>query len=222
MILIRRRTAILLTLLLLAIGSIAWWWERDSFNRAFGNFVGKVAVTWDDDGRNMTLERDFTYIDPHGKPWLAPTGAVINGASIPRLFWSAIGGPFEGKFRNASVIHDTACEAQKEPWEDVHRMFYNAMRCSRVGEGQAQTMYWAVYHFGPRWRQMASQQTINGETTTITRTITEVRESPPEEIVAKAERYFNRKQFTPEEIEDCSVEDIENEVAKWDAAKKSP
>ncbi len=207
MFLIRQRTAILLSLLLLAIGFIIWWWTRNPIDRAFGNFIGNVTATWSDDGRNMTLERDFTYVDPHGKQWLAPTGAVINGASIPRLFWSVVGGPFEGTFRNASVLHDSACELQKEPWEDVHRMFYNAMRCSRVGAGKAQTMYWAVYHFGPRWQP----GTIG--------TAAEIPEQPPAEIVAKAERYFNKQSFTPKQIEECTVADIENEVAKWDAAK---
>jgi Protein of unknown function (DUF1353) len=209
MFLIRVRPTLLVALLLLGGGLLLWWWDRDPTDRAFGNFDGDVVTRWSDDGRNMTLERDFAYIDFHGKRWDAPTGSVINGASIPRLFWSVIGGPFEGTFRNAAVIHDAACGAQREPWEDVHRMFYNAMRCSRVGQGKAQTMYWAVYHFGPRWQQTA------------TGTVTEVPEQPPAEIVAKAERYFNKKDFTPEQIEACTVEDIENEVAKWDAAKKS-
>jgi hypothetical protein len=210
MFLIRPRNAILLVLCLLALGLFAWWWNRDSINTAFGNYDGNVVAKWSDDGRNMTLERDFTYIDPQGKRWLAATGSEINGASIPQLFWSVIGGPFEGTFRNAAVIHDAACGVQAEPWEDVHRMFYNAMRCSRVGEGKAQTMYWAVYHFGPRWQPGA-----NG-------TVVEAPEQPPTEIVAKAERYFNKKSFTPRQIEECTVADIENQVAKWDAAKLHP
>jgi Protein of unknown function (DUF1353) len=209
MFLIRIRTALIVTLLL-AGGLLVWWWDRDPTDRAFGKFEGDIVTKWSDDGRNMTLERDFAYVDSQGKRWDAPTGAVINGASIPRLFWSVIGSPFDGKYRNASVVHDTACEFQKERWEDVHRMFYDAMRCARVGAGKAQTMYWAVYHFGPRWQQ------------TPTGAVTETPEQPPEEIVAKAERYFNKKQFTPQQIEDCTVKDIETEVAKWDAAKKSP
>jgi hypothetical protein len=82
------------------------------------------------------------------------------------------------------------------------------MRASRVGEGKAQTMYWAVYQFGPRW-------SAPGDTESAFAFIVE----PEPDVVAKAERYFNKKQLTPEEIEECSVEDIENEVAKWDAAK---
>jgi hypothetical protein len=31
-------------------------------------------------------------------------------------------------------------------------MFYEACRCGRVNVVKAKTMYYAVYHFGPRWR----------------------------------------------------------------------
>jgi hypothetical protein len=31
-------------------------------------------------------------------------------------------------------------------------MYYEACRCGRTNVVQAKTMYYAVYHFGPRWR----------------------------------------------------------------------
>ena len=37
-------------------------------------------------------------------------------------------------------------------WRQVHRMFYEACRCGRTNVVQAKIMYYAVYHFGPRWR----------------------------------------------------------------------
>ena len=64
----------------------------------FGSFVGRVVAKWDDDGRNMTLLEDFAYVDGNERHWDAPSGSVINGASIPQPFWSVIGGPFEGRF----------------------------------------------------------------------------------------------------------------------------
>lgn len=117
----------------------------------FGRFEGRVVATWDDDGRNMTLIEDFAYVDPAQKRWDAPKHSVVNGASIPQTFWSLIGGPFEGQYRNASVVHDVYCVSMSEPWEDVHRMFYHACRCGGVGEGKAKLLYFAVYHYGPRW-----------------------------------------------------------------------
>ncbi len=118
----------------------------------FGRFEGEVVAVWDADGRNMTLREDFAYVDAQGRRWSAPAGTVVNGASIPRLFWTVIGSPFSGKYRNASVVHDIECEEMRQPWEAVHRMFYEACRCGGVDEAQAKIMYYAVHHFGPRWQ----------------------------------------------------------------------
>jgi len=99
----------------------------------------------------MTLLDDFGYVDPGKITWKAPKGHKIDGASIPPVFWSFIGGPFEGKYRNASVVHDYECDVKQRPWRTVHRMFYNASRCGGVEATKAKVMFAAVYHFGPRW-----------------------------------------------------------------------
>jgi hypothetical protein len=99
----------------------------------------------------MKLVEPFAYIDPTGERWDAPVGAVVDGASIPRFAWTAIGGPFEGSYRDASVIHDVGCVEQSRPWQAVHRMFFTAMLASGVELLKAKIMYAAVYHFGPRW-----------------------------------------------------------------------
>jgi hypothetical protein len=145
-------TRVLLLLALLAPGR----GEAESF----GRFIGSVVAEWLDDGRKMKLVAPFTYIDPGEVEWLAPAGSVVDGASIPRLAWSLIGGPFEGKYRNASVIHDIACEQRKRPWEVVHESFYYAMRASDVGNVKALIMYAAVYHFGPRWDIEVQMQAV--------------------------------------------------------------
>ncbi len=118
---------------------------------SFGRFEGSVVASWNDDGRNMTLREDFVYVDPKDRRWLAPSGTVVDGASIPSAFWTFIGGPFEGQYRNASVVHDIGCIEMTASWEDVHRMFYEACRCGGVSEAKAKILYYAVYHFGPRW-----------------------------------------------------------------------
>ena len=89
---------------------------------SWGRFVGDVVAKWEADGRDMTLVEPFAYVDPRDARWAAPAGAVVNGASIPRAFWSLIGGPFEGRFRNASVVHDVACVVRDRPWQEVHRL----------------------------------------------------------------------------------------------------
>jgi hypothetical protein len=124
----------------------------------WGQFIGRPQTEWDDDGRDMTLLADFEYEDQHGKHWIAPSEWTIDGASIPPIFWTLIGGPFEGKYRNASVVHDYECDVEQNPWKGVHRMFYNASRCGGVDELKAKVMYWAVYHFGKRWPEPTAER----------------------------------------------------------------
>jgi hypothetical protein len=117
----------------------------------FGHFKGEVKTQWLPDGRTMALLADFGYVDPDGQEWDAGTGSKIDGASIPQVFWSIIGGPFEGQYRNASIVHDVACQQKNRDWRAVHKMFYSACRCGGVNELEAKILYSAVYHFGPRW-----------------------------------------------------------------------
>ncbi len=120
---------------------------------AYGRFVGNIITKWEDDGRYMTLVESFEYIDGNGRSWKVPGGVRVDGASIPSIFWPIIGGPFEGKYRNASVIHDYFCENRKRSWQDVHRVFQEAMLASGVDRAKAYVMYKAVEEFGPRWEE---------------------------------------------------------------------
>jgi hypothetical protein len=103
------------------------------------------------DGRRMRLLSAFAYIDPAGLRWDAPSGWVIDGASIPPVVWPFAGTPYVGVYRDASVIHDVACDQKLRPWEQVHEVFYHAMISSGVETWRAKIMYAAVYHLGPRW-----------------------------------------------------------------------
>lgn len=156
----------------------------------WGRFVGDVVARWSDNGRDMTLVEPFAYVDPRAVQWDAPAGAIVNGASIPRAFWSLIGGPFEGRFRQASVVHDVACEIRTREWQAVHRMFYEACRCGGVAVVQAKTMYYAVWHFGPRWR-VEERKTIVAGRPQVERVVHD--ETPPQpttEQAALVESYF--------------------------------
>jgi hypothetical protein len=121
-------------------------------NHKWGYYSGYPETRWDSDGRSMTLLNELRYTDPDGVLWIAPAGSKVDGASIPRSLWTFMGGPFEGKYRNGSVLHDVAYEQKQRPWQDCDRMFYNAMRCSGVGAVEAKTMYYALHRFGHHWR----------------------------------------------------------------------
>ena len=104
-----------------------------------------MVTEWLPDGRDMRLREDFAFVDASGRVWKAPKGSVVNGASIPQALWWS-GGPFEGRYRSASVVHDVFCaEAPKTAtWQAVHRMFYDAMIVSGEEKARALVMYRAV------------------------------------------------------------------------------
>lgn len=124
----------------------------------FGHYeTGPVQAEWLADGRRMRILQEVRFVDPNGKRWIAPQYWIVDGASIPKAAWSIIGGPYEGKYREASVLHDYACDKKLATSKAAARMFYNAMRCSRVPEAQAKAMYKAVDQFGPHWTSLAGE-----------------------------------------------------------------
>jgi hypothetical protein len=129
----------------------AWVRGASKTSNKWGHYSGYVEARWENDGRNMTLLSELRYTDPNGVVWIAPTGSVVDGASIPRSLWSLMGGPFEGKYRNASVLHDVSYDQHTKPWQECDRMFYNACRCSGVSAVEAGTMYYALRKFGRHW-----------------------------------------------------------------------
>lgn len=175
----------------------------------WGSFPFSAKSEWLNDGRDMKLLEDFTYIDPNQKVWTAPKNSIVNGASIPRAFWTIVGGPYEGKYRNASIVHDVACELKNERSVDVHRMFYNACRCNGVPEKQAKILYLAVYHFGPSWELEVVQElrVISDErgerqipvTKTIPRVLMMANENQPD--VEKLKKIIETSNPSLEEIE---------------------
>jgi hypothetical protein len=182
------------------VGFLAARAEPQSPAGPWGRFEGEVVARWDDDGRTMTLEQPFAYVDPRGDRWPAAAGAVIDGASIPQAFWSVVGGPFSGRFRNASVVHDAACDARDRRWQAVPRMFYEACRCGGVAAVPAKTMYYAVQHFGPRWR-IEERATLVAGRPTVERIVHDETPPPPSAALAAAvARYFTTHDVEADEI----------------------
>ena len=140
----------LLALLLTGCGSGKGphWTAGAEQSHKWGYYSGPVDTRCENDGRSMTLLNELRYTDPKGVVWIAPAGSKVDGASIPRSLWSLMGGPFEGKYRNASVLHDVSYDQHIRPWQECDRMFYNAMRCSGVSAIEAKTMFYALYRFG--------------------------------------------------------------------------
>ncbi|MGI4735647.1 MAG: DUF1353 domain-containing protein [Janthinobacterium lividum] len=104
--------------------------------------------------RNVRVIDDFTFTQASdGTVWEAPSGSLVNGASIPRVLWSLVGSPFTGDYVYASIVHDVACQVRTQPWRDTHYMFYQACLAGGTRPSLAKLMYLAVRNFGPRWPQ---------------------------------------------------------------------
>ncbi len=106
------------------------------------------------------LARQIFFVDGQGKRWAAPQGVRTDGASIPTIFVPIIGSKTNQSYLNAAVVHDAYCGRgneeinlfQSEPWEEVHKMFYQAMVAGGTHPIKAKIMYAAVYLGGPRWQ----------------------------------------------------------------------
>ena len=122
-----------------------------AYTQTTGRFAGELVLKALPDGRTMELVQPFVYTDSHGVTWPVPARTQVDGASIPSVFWSVIGAPFTGKYREASIIHDYYCAARSRHWKAVHKVFLDGMLARGVDKVQAQLMYLAVYRFGPRW-----------------------------------------------------------------------
>lgn len=117
----------------------------------WGKFSGNPKMELLPDGRDMRLLEDFSYQDRSGKVWTVPAGAVVNGANVPGIAWSVVGGPWDGPHRNASVLHDWYCATRTEPWDNVQLMFFEACMAGGMSEKKATQWFLMVKTFCPKW-----------------------------------------------------------------------
>lgn len=113
-------------------------------------FSGNPRTEWvvnnNGDDRDMKLLEQFSYTDPNGRNWVAPVGSIINGASIPQPLWTAVGSPYTGDYRRASIVHDVACDNVRTAQErkDADEMFYYACLDGGCSHAQANILYVGV------------------------------------------------------------------------------
>ena len=138
-------------------------WRREGS----AHYIGDLEFAPLDDGRHMRIVKPFGFVDSSGRKWVVPAGAIVDGASIPQMFWSVTGGPFEGKYRNASVVHDYYCDVRTRSWRNTDRVFHEAMLASGVSEREAKVMYMAVVYGGPHWDSQTVRNNILSSTNAI-------------------------------------------------------
>ena len=107
----------------------------------------------------FATKRGVDFLDAAEQRWSVPVGTLTDGASIPDIFIPLIGERNAEEYLQAAAVHDAYCgrgndklaEYHSRHWEDVHRMFYDAMIVNGVSPFKARIMYAAVYLGGPRW-----------------------------------------------------------------------
>jgi hypothetical protein len=129
------------------------------------NWSGRVRCEWpENEPRKVLILEQFTFTDSHGVVWTVPARSLVDGASIPWFLWRAIGSPFCGYYRRASVVHDVYCNGAhvhkqldnsralvtvRPQWPEVHQVFYEMMRCDGVCLPKAIAMWMGVRFCGP-------------------------------------------------------------------------
>ncbi|WP_439121865.1 DUF1353 domain-containing protein [Marivita sp.] len=107
----------------------------------------------------LPTSKELTFIDARGVMWTAPVQTLTDGASIPTIFEPIMGDRQSREYLLAAAMHDAFCgvgnEAlptfQTRSWEDVHRMFFEALIVAGTSPQKAKIMFAAVYLGGPRW-----------------------------------------------------------------------
>lgn len=204
-------TSHLLAAFLAAVLALSGTFALAKDDQPFGYFPNHPQLDWSNDGRSMSLLREFVYIDQAKMNWKSPQGSVVDGASIPRILWSMVGGPYEGQYRNASIVHDTECDAKTHKWQAVHRMFYNASRAGGVGWIKANLMYAGVYYFGPRW--VVAAPISDAPAVTVP---TADAEDYLTRLLVILRRDYKTRKVTVDSIERLSYEDVVRQVPEND------
>jgi hypothetical protein len=124
-----------------------------------GRFTGRLVLEPLPGSRQMKTLLDFGFLDADGRNWLVPSGTSLDGASIPIGLWSWFGGLWEGKYREACVVHDYHCANRSTDWQSIRRMFYHAMLASGITQLFAKLVFAGVYFAGPRW-EVGSERVV--------------------------------------------------------------
>jgi hypothetical protein len=80
--------------------------------------------------------------------YLIPAGFDWDGATIPRLFWSIIGGPFHPQVMRASLLHDWLYWTRKIPRKQADKLLRKLLLEDGCTAFKAESMYRAVRMFG--------------------------------------------------------------------------
>ncbi|MEE9448223.1 MAG: DUF1353 domain-containing protein [Arenicellales bacterium] len=193
----------------------------------FGNFDGSVQVEWlrnkNTDDREMRLISPFNYKDPEGFTWHVPKGAIINGASIPRVLWF-LGSPFIGDYREASVVHDYFYHQPRFSRKIVDEMFFSACRAGGVSAADAGAMYFTLRAKDRIFVAQARQERLNDQKKRAQSKAKKTNKDSPLIMAAPSMQMKPMKEVTEEDVlstkqwiikKNPSLEEIEARAKKY-------
>lgn len=120
------------------------------------SFTKPLIVSPLPDGLRWKLEEPFEYHIGHensGEIVYVPEGFITDFASIPKIFYSLVGGP-TGRYTRAAVVHDYLYVRGTYSRKRTDEIFYEAMTILKVSYWKRKAMYFAV-RLGGRtpWRR---------------------------------------------------------------------
>ena len=112
-------------------------------------FTTELNVSPFSDGIRWELLDEFSYDVGSlgsGDTITVPAGFITDFASIPKIAWSIIGGPW-GKYGKAAVIHDYLFATQQRSWRETNQIFLEGMQVLGVSWLKRTIMYSVVTTF---------------------------------------------------------------------------
>jgi Protein of unknown function (DUF1353) len=122
-------------------------------------YSGRVVIELVDDiefAHHFRLLEDFAFIDRSGKPWIALKGGIVDDEAVPRDLLGVPGLPYIAEYRKAALLHGYLCRTRTEPWQQVHRVLFDASLAEGLTEAQAKGLYAVVYAGSWRWETRTS------------------------------------------------------------------
>ena len=125
-----------------------------------GGFEGRVVVERLDEGfvPSLRVVEDFGFRQANGKVWKVRRGEVFDGQGMPPQLCDLAGSPYEGNFRNAAMVYESATQRRTEKWDEAQRMFFEAAVAEGVALRDAKAMYLLLAVQGSRWEVLGSSR----------------------------------------------------------------
>jgi hypothetical protein len=120
-------------------------------------FLNDVIIN--DIGANKwELEADFGYENDKYKITVG-SGFITDGASIPRLLWSAIGNPMENDLLKPAIVHDGLYTLMQLERKECDKLLKEMLLFNGVSRLRSELIYIAVRLFGgAHWRIDTTEQ----------------------------------------------------------------